>query len=76
MKYSPRMFFSENREDQSSEDEIDKLFGQLLRIEPPPALIDSILAAVARLPLPQEMQSMAWGDVEGLIVHSENQQPS
>jgi len=76
MKYSPQMLFSENREDQSSEDEIDKLFGQLLRIEPPPALIDSILATVARLPLPQEMQSMAWGDVEGLIVRNENQQPS
>ncbi len=76
MKYSPQMLFSENREDQSSEDEIDKLFGQLLRIEPPPALIDSILASVARLPLPQKMQSMAWGDVEGLVVRNENQQPS
>jgi hypothetical protein len=76
MKYSPHMLFADAREDESPQDEIDELFGQLLQIEPPSTLVDSILASVARLPLPQEMQPMEWGDVEGLIVRCYNQQPS
>ena len=76
MKYSPQVLLSKNIESLSSEDEIDELFGQLMQIEPPPTLVDSILASVVCLPLPQEMQSMAWGDVEGLIVRNKNQRPS
>jgi len=39
-----------------SEDEIDDLFGKLKPIEPPPALIQRILDAVAKLPLPSQNQ--------------------
>ncbi len=73
MKYSTQLIFADRIEDESSEDEIDELFSQLLQIEPPTTLVDDILASVARLPLPQEMQSMAWGEVEGFVVRSKAQ---
>jgi hypothetical protein len=76
MKYSTRMLFADAMEDESSEDEIDQLFGQLLQIEPPPTLVDDILASIARLPLPQEIQIVQLDDVEGLIVRNDQQQPS
>ncbi len=76
MKYSTRMLFADAMEDESSEDEIDQLFGQLLQIEPPPTLVDDILASIARLPLPQEIQNVQLDDVEGLIVRNDQQQPS
>jgi len=76
MKYSTQMLFADNVEDVSPEDEIDELFSQLLQIEPPTRLVDDILASVAHLPLPQEMQSMTWDDVEGLIVRNKLQQSS
>ena len=76
MKYSTQVLFADNVEDVSSEDEIDELFSQLLQIEPPPTLVDDILASVARLPLPQEMPPMTWNDVEGFIVHGKKQIPS
>ena len=76
MNYSTQMIFADMVEDVSSEDEIDELFSQLLQIEPPATLVDDILASVARLPLPQEMQSMLWDAVEGFIVHTNAQQAS
>ena len=74
--YSTQMLLAANIEDASSEDEIDELFSQLLQIEPPATLVDDILATVARLPLPQEMEKMTWGDVEGLIARNKIQMPS
>ncbi len=76
MMYSTQMIFADTVEDMSPEDEIDELFSRLLQIEPPATLVDDILASVAQLPLPQEMQSMTWDDVEGLVVHNKAQQPS
>jgi hypothetical protein len=76
MKYSTQMIFADMVEDESSEDEIDELFSQLLQIEPPTTLVDDILASVARLPLPREMQSMTWDDVEGFVVRNKAQRPS
>ena len=76
MNYSTQIIFADMVEDVSSEDEIDELFSQLLQIEPPATLVDDILASVARLPLPQEMQSMLWDAVEGFIVHTNAQQAS
>ena len=63
MKYSTQMIFADMVEDVSSDDEIDELFSQLLQIEPPTTLVDDILAAVACLPLPQEMGPMTGDDV-------------
>jgi hypothetical protein len=74
--YSTQMLLADNIEDMSSEDEIDQLFSQLLQIEPPTTLVDDILATVARLPLPQDMGKMTWGDVEGLVARNKKQQPS
>lgn len=74
--YSTQMLLAGTIEDMSSEDEIDELFSQLLQIEPPTTLVDDILATVARLPLPQDMEPMTWDDVEGLIIQQKTQQPS
>ena len=74
--YSTQMLLAANIEDASSEDEIDELFSQLLQIEPPATLVDDILATVARLPLPQEMDKMTWEDVEGLVARNKIQSPS
>ncbi|HEY5002526.1 MAG TPA: hypothetical protein VII61_05200 [Ktedonobacteraceae bacterium] len=74
--YSTQMLLAANIEDASSEDEIDELFSQLLQIEPPATLVDDILATVARLPLPQEMDKMTWEDVQGLIARNKMQMPS
>jgi hypothetical protein len=71
--YSTQMLLAANIEDASSEDEIDELFSQLLQIEPPATLVDDILATVARLPLPQEMDKMTWEDVEGLVARNKIQ---
>ncbi|HYU73840.1 MAG TPA: hypothetical protein VEL31_14260 [Ktedonobacteraceae bacterium] len=56
MKYSLQMLFADVTEDDLPEDEIDQLFSQLLQIEPPPTLVDDILASIADLPLLQEFQ--------------------
>jgi hypothetical protein len=74
--YSTQMLLAANIEDMSSEDEIDKLFSQLLQIEPPVTLVDTILATVAHLPLPQEMDKMTWEDVEGLVARNKLHMPS
>jgi hypothetical protein len=76
MMYSTQMLLADTIEDVSSEDEIDELFSQLLQIEPPPTLVDDILATVARLPLPQEMDKMTWDEVEGLVARNKIQMPS
>ena len=76
MMYSTQMLLADTIEDVSSEDEIDKLFSQLLQIEPPPTLVDDILATVARLQLPQEMDPMTWDDVEDLVARNKIQMPS
>lgn len=68
MDYSIQMPFADTLEDISSEDEIDKLFSQLLQVEPPTTLVDDILASVACLPLPQALESMTWEGVERLVV--------
>ena len=74
--YSTQTLLAANVEDVSSEDEIDELFSQLLQIEPPATLVDDILATVARLPLPQEMDKMTWEDVQGLVARNKMQMPS
>ena len=74
--YSTQMLLANDVEDVSSEDEIDELFSQLLQIEPPSTLVDNILATVARLPLPQDMDRMTWDDVEGLVARNKIHMPS
>jgi hypothetical protein len=76
MKHSTQMIFADMVEEESSEDELDELFSQLLQIEPPPTLIDTILTSVACLPLPQEMQAMTWDDVQRLVARGKAQQAS
>jgi hypothetical protein len=75
MKYSTQMLFADVTEDESSEDEIDQLFRQLLQIEPPPTLVDDILASIAHLPLPQKLHSIDMDDLDGFVIH-DDQQPS
>lgn len=74
--YSIETLFANNIEDMSSEDEIDELFSQLLHIDPPATLVDDILATVARLPLPQEMDQMPWGNMSDIIVQDMLRMPS
>jgi hypothetical protein len=51
--YVARIFFCEEIEDNTVDDEIDELFSKLEQIEPPLSLIEDILATVAQLPPPQ-----------------------
>jgi hypothetical protein len=67
MKYSQ---YVNALEDDSSEDEIDELFSQLLQIEPPTTLVADILASVARLSLPQVLDVRPLDSMERLIVSS------
>jgi hypothetical protein len=67
MKYSTQMLFGNVQEDDSSEDEIDELFSQLLRVEPPPTLVADILASVARLSLPHVLDTRPLDTVERLV---------
>jgi hypothetical protein len=64
--YAARMFFCEEREDNIEDDEIDELFGKLEQMEPPPSLIEDLLARVARLPLPQYLTPL---NVEEINLH-------
>jgi hypothetical protein len=71
-------FFSDEAS-KLSLDEIDDLFCQLEPIEPPPSLIENILAAVARLPhlaYTQTEPLSPLDSIEGLVVHINNLQPS
>jgi hypothetical protein len=68
MKYSTQMHLVNVPGDDSSEDEIDELFSQLLHIEPPTTLVADILASVARLSLPQAREARPLGTMERLIV--------
>jgi hypothetical protein len=82
MKYSTHILFCDEIEDDATEDEIDKLFSQLEQIEPPPSLIEDILASVASLPLPHyllqspEDAEPLWETLEGPAVHYPHQLPS
>jgi hypothetical protein len=67
MKYSQ---YVNALEDDSSEDEIDELFSQLLQIEPPTTLVADILASVALLSLPQVLDVRPLDSVERLIMSS------
>lgn len=84
MNFSQYLLFSDQS---SSDDDIDNLFRQLQTIEPPESLVENILASVTRLSRHQLLSSPSaatcislpavnWKDVEGLIVHNENQEPS
>jgi hypothetical protein len=73
MKHPQHILFSD---EVSSDDEIDHLFSQLRLIEPPEALIESILNTVARLPRPQYLSPARWDDFDGLIVRHDACEPS
>jgi hypothetical protein len=79
MKDFAQILYSDESHDLSSDDEIDNLFCQLEQIEPPPSLVDSILASV-RLLSHTQMQSVTelvdWDEMDGLVVHHEYLQPS
>ncbi len=67
MNYSYQLLFAE---DVTEDDEIDALFSQLQQIAPPSTLVEDILAAVERLPLPiQRSTPKTWEDF-GFVVYS------
>lgn len=70
MQYSIQMHFTDAIEDTSADDEFDEMFTRLLHREPPATLVADILAAVARLPLPQAGNRQQLDGVEGLIVRN------
>jgi hypothetical protein len=76
-------FFSNNDDDDgiSSDDDIDQLFLQLEQVEPPPVLVDAILASVARLPRHEFLSNAndahkSWNEFGTLIVPTSHLQPS
>ena len=63
-----------DNDDQGSFDDLDALFNQLERFEPPIDMVERIMDAVTKLPphlFPQDSL-----DREGLIVQHDNKQPS
>ena len=59
-----------------SEDEIDDLFNQLDKLEPPPYLISRILASVLRLPRPLSApMPVVWNELDGLVVRNDGKKP-
>ena len=52
MQYAQRIFCSDDISDSLPEDEVDKLFSKLEKVEPPQAVIDLILSSVSKLPWP------------------------
>ena len=66
----------------SSDDEIDQLFLQLEQIQPPPTLVDSILASVARLPRQEFLADVededeaSWNEYGAVVVPPSHLQPS
>ncbi len=56
-------------EDVLSDEEIDQLFSEILQVEPPTWLVDTILAAAARLSLPQfPKPKIPWHNLQILRV--------
>ena len=84
MRYMSEDLFSDEVS-KLSLDEIDELFCQLEPIEPPPSLVENILAAVARLPRLAYTHPQCYveaelpaptGSIEGLVVRFNHLQPS
>lgn len=79
MRFVPKDFFSE---DITSDEEFDKLVIDLLYVEPPQSLVDTILSSVAKIPLPQRQAGLLYqeedliSDHDGLIVLHDLIQPS
>ncbi|HLZ56800.1 MAG TPA: hypothetical protein VKR06_07610 [Ktedonosporobacter sp.] len=68
-----------------SDDDLDRLFSELLQQEPPSELVEKILNTVQHLPLPQliqpePLQVVTWDEQEcegtELLVHHEHLLPS
>lgn len=76
MKYAQNILFCEDIE---ADDDIDELFSKLQTIEPPPSLVESILASVAQLP-PYPVQPTQpvdlLHDAEGLVIWHGSLDPS
>ena len=68
MKYSMQIVFIDAVEDESADDEIDQLFSRLSQIEPPPTLVDDILASIARLPFPPQTPTHPFDGLDEFIV--------
>ena len=52
-----------------SEDEIDDLFNQLDKLEPPPYLISRILTSVSLLPRPLPVPTLQlWSELDGPVI--------
>lgn len=84
MRYMSEDLFSDEVSNLSL-DEIDDLFCQLEPIEPPPSLVENILAAVARLPRLAYTHPQCYAEteppappeyVEGLVLRCDHLQPS
>jgi len=60
------------------EDDIDKLFHRLSRVEPPGELISRILSNVKRLPAPMQIQPdpPVGNGLDNLVVRNEKREPS
>lgn len=75
MQYTRRILFSNDiLPDDTFPDELDELFNQLDRLEPPPSLIAHILSSISQLPLSR--QRMYWAELDNLIVRHEDYPPS
>ncbi len=74
MNYPLHALFAD---DIAPDDEIDNLFSRLQQIEPPPTLVDTILASITHLSRQTQLPpSNLWESVKELVVHYEHKEPS
>ena len=82
MKDLPQPFFvNDDDDDLSPMDDIDQLFLQLEVVEPPPSLVNTILASVARLPRHEFLADVTETsdleqEIDGLVVRNTHLQSS
>lgn len=65
--------FDDNGQD--SFDDLDALFNQLERFEPPTDMVKRIMDAVAKLPSPQQLPQNSFGK-DDLVVQHDDKLPS
>ncbi len=52
----------------SDDNDVDRIFARLEQCEPPSDMIERIMAAVVRLPLPEAHKVSRWQDLEIMAV--------
>jgi hypothetical protein len=59
-------------DDTTDDSDVDRMFAHLEQCEPPVGMVERIMAAVARLPLPAKQRVSQWQDLELMLADEES----